>query len=92
MVVKRRSKLEVIMDIMFLIQSKGGKAKPTHILYGANLSHGILKENLDFLTSKGFIEKSEEDKRVFYKITEQGLNHINELRRIQKFKDAFGID
>jgi len=56
MVVKRRSKLEVIMDIMFLIQSKGDKVKPTHILYGANLSHGVLKENLDLLISKGFIE------------------------------------
>ena len=92
MVVKRRSRLEVIMDIMFLIQSKGGKVKPTHILYGANLSHGVLKENLDFLISKDFIRRVGGDKRIFYEITKEGLSQINEFRRIQKFKNAFGID
>ena len=86
------SKLEIIMDMMFFIQKKGGKAKPTHIMYGVNLSHGALKEYLDLLISNHFIEKVEEDGKDFYKITEKGLEHINELRKIKEFKDAFGIE
>ena len=58
--VERRSKHEIIFDILNLISSKGGKVKPTHILYGGNLSHDRLKKYLDELINGGFIQKIEE--------------------------------
>jgi predicted transcriptional regulator len=79
------------MDIMFFIQKKG-EAKPTHIMYKANLSYNSLQEYLDLLVSKGFIEEIKDGKRISYKITDKGLEHINEFRRIEKFKDAFGLE
>jgi predicted transcriptional regulator len=79
------------MDILRLIQSENGKAKPTRILYGANLSHAALKEYLDSLVSKGFIEKVSENKHVYYKITQKGLEFINEFRKIKRLTEAFGI-
>ena len=53
----RRSKLQILVDILRLIQRKGGYAKPTHILYGANLSHVRLTKYLNWLLMKGFIEE-----------------------------------
>ncbi len=77
---------------MFFMQKKGGTVKPTHIMYSANLSHNALQEYLDLLSSQEFIEEVEKGKRVSYKISDKGMEHIQELRRIQKFKDAFGLD
>ena len=78
------------MDIIFLIQEKG-KAKPTHILYQANLSHKALNEYLEFLLSKDLIKKVEKKGRTFYELTEKGYDHINEFRRVKKLTEAFGI-
>jgi len=89
---ERRSKISILGDILRTIQRKEGKAKPTHILYGANLSHDRLKEYLQKLMLDGFIEKVDENGHVYYKITEKGLNFLSEFRKIQKFSDAFGIE
>lgn len=87
---KRRSKLEILMDILFLIQKKE-RAKPTHILYEANLSYKSLNEHLDSLISNGLIKKVEKNKHTFYELTEKGYNSINEFRRIKRLTEAFGI-
>ena len=87
----KRSKLRILMDILFLIQDKEGKAKPTHILYGANLSHSSLKEYLNSLISNGFIEEVKENQHTFYRLTEKGYSYINDLRKVEKLTDAFGI-
>ena len=49
--------MHILLDMLNTIERKGGQAKPTHILYGANLSHKRLKEYLDFLLARGFIEE-----------------------------------
>lgn len=79
------------MDILRLIQNESGKAKPTRILYGANLSHNALKEYLDSLMTKNFIEKTSEDGHVFYKLTQKGYEFINEFRKIKRLTEAFGL-
>ena len=92
---ERRSRSEIIFDILTLIQRKGTKVKPTHILYGANLSHDRLKKYLDELEEKQLIEQYEETKKkktkTFYKLTEKGFNLINELRRMKEIEEAFGL-
>jgi len=79
------------MDILRLIQNEGGKAKPTRILYGANLSYTALKEYLDVLLSIGLIEKVTEKDRVFYKLTKKGYEFINKFREIKRLTEAFGL-
>jgi len=91
MAAKRRSKIEIIGDILFLMQRKGGKVKPTHILYGGNLSHDRLKIYIDELLIKQLIEEIEEDEKKFYRITDNGLKLVEELRKIKNVTEAFGL-
>ena len=79
------------MDILFIIQKENGKAKPTRILYGANLSHSSLKEYLDNLLSNGFIQEIKDNKHIFYSLTDKGYEFINESRKIKRLTEAFGI-
>jgi predicted transcriptional regulator len=89
--VERRSKHEIIFDILSLISSKSGKVKPTHILYGGNLSHDRLKKYLEELIQAGFIEKIEEKGKIFYTLTEKGYKFIEEFKKIEEMTAAFGI-
>ena len=79
------------MDILTLIQKESGKAKPTRILYGANLSHSSLKEYLNYLISNDFVEEVKEDGHVMYSLTEKGYGFINEFRRMKRLTEAFGL-
>ena len=73
------------------MQRKGGKVKPTHILYGGNLSHDRLKIYIDELLIKQLIEEIEEDEKKFYRITDNGLKLVEELRKIKNVTEAFGL-
>ena len=79
------------MDILFLLQKEDGKAKPTRILYGANLSHSALKEYLNLLLSNGFIKEIKDNKHSLYTLTKKGYEFINESRKIKRLTEAFGI-
>jgi len=87
---ERRSQARVIVDILLTIQREG-KAKPTHILYKANLSHKLLASHLNSLLSKQFIEKVEERKNVFYRLTPKGSEVISEFKKMEKLALAFGL-
>lgn len=88
---ERRSKMRIFLDMLDAISRRGGKAKPTHILYGANLSHDRLKTYLQFLIDKGFIEEIHEKGRVYYIITAKGKQFINEFERMEELSKAFGL-
>ena len=93
----RRSRLELIFDILLAIQNKGGKIKPTHLMYKSNLSHKLLNNYLEELITKELVQVEEEfvkkrkstTKAVV--ITEKGLNFLAEFRRMREFTDAFGL-
>lgn len=89
---ERRSKMQVIADILRVIDSNAsGRTKPTHILYRANLSHKLLREHLNTLLQKGFIEVFIEKNRTYYKITIKGKNFLGEYRKIEKLAQVFGL-
>lgn len=91
MIVKRRGKLEIIADIFRSIQDKGGKIKPTHLLYKSNLSHAKLKEYVDILLEKGMIgEQQVKGKKMFF-MKDQGHKFLLEFERIKEFSDSFGL-
>ncbi len=93
----RRSRLELIFDILLSIQNKGGKIKPTHLMYKSNLSHKLLNSYLEELIGKGLVVVEEEytrkkeaaNKTVV--ITDKGLGFLAEFRRMREFTDAFGL-
>ncbi len=91
----RRSRLELIFDILAAIQNKGGKIKPTHLMYKSNLSHKLLTNYMDELILKEMILIEEvKKKRTTSKmvhITDKGLGFLEEFRRMKEFTGAFGL-
>ena len=93
----RRSRLELVFDILLAIKNKGGKIKPTHLMYKSNLSHKLLNGYLEELLQKELVILEEEPvkkkKRPMkvVRITDKGLSFLAEFRRMREFTDAFGL-
>jgi predicted transcriptional regulator len=88
---KYRSQLKIYVDIMRVIQREENRAKPTRILYGANLSYDRLLKRLDELKTLGVIEEIVESDDRFYKLTQKGIEFLNQFRAIERFATAFGF-
>jgi predicted transcriptional regulator len=88
--VKYRSQLRIYVDIMRVIQRESNEAKPTRILYGANLSHDRLVKYLEELKALGVIQESGTDDKV-YSLTQKGIEFLNNFRRVESFASAFGF-
>jgi predicted transcriptional regulator len=69
----RRNKLEIYIDILFVLTQKG-PLNLTHIRYEANVNSSILKEYLSFLIKQGLVEENTTGKkRVAFIITSHGI-------------------
>lgn len=88
---KYRSQMRIYVDIMRVIQREENRAKPTRILYGANLSHDRLVKHLDELRTLAVIEEIVESDDRFYKLTQKGVEFLNQFRAVERFATAFGF-
>ncbi len=89
---RRRERIEIIYDILKAIQDKGGKAKPTHILYKSNLSSQMLKEYLNYLLDKGFLQETRNARSKLYQLTDKGYKYIEDYFVIRKFMDSYDLN
>ena len=90
---KRRTKIEIVHDILKAIQDKGGRIKPTHLLYKSNLSHKKMIEYVDELIKKEMMEEQElKGGNKQYVITNKGFQYIIQFKQIQEFSNAFGLN
>ncbi len=87
---KYRSQLRIYVDIMRVIQREGNNAKPTRILYGANLSHDRLVRYLEELKGLEVIQESGTDEKL-YSLTQKGIEFLNNFRKVESFAGAFGF-
>lgn len=87
---KYRSQFRIYVDIMHVIQRENNEAKPTRILYGANLSHDRLVKYLDELKTLGVIQESGIDEKT-YSLTQKGIEFLNNFRKVESFASAFGF-
>jgi len=87
---KYRSQFRIYVDIMKVIQREGNQAKPTRILYGANLSHDRLIKYLEELKALQVIQESGSDERT-YSLTQKGIEFMNNFRKVEAFAGAFGF-
>jgi predicted transcriptional regulator len=87
---KYRSQLRIYVDIMYVIQRESNQAKPTRILYGANLSHDRLVKYLEELEGLGVIQEAGTEDKV-YSLTQKGTEFLNNFRRVESFASAFGF-
>jgi predicted transcriptional regulator len=88
----RRTRLDVLNDMLIAIQKAQGTIKPTHLMYRANLSHKLLRSYLDDLISRNLVEEVQKDethKNII--LTERGRDFIIQFRKIKEFQDSFGL-
>lgn len=79
----KRSDVAITMEILRLVRR--GERK-TRIMYGANLSYGMLTRYLDFLLERGFIE--EDPATQAYRVTPKGQALAADLERLHRHFDA----
>jgi len=87
----KRSKLDIVYDMLKAIEDKGGLIKPTHLLYKSNLSHQRMKLYLEELKERRLIEDSSKDDKLMYSLTDEGRKFIQNFKHMKEFTQAFGL-
>jgi len=87
----KRSRIEIIYDMLLTISNKGGRIKPTHLMYKANLSHNQMKLYLDELMAKNLVEEEAKDERKILIITDKGFAFIQQFNQMKEFEKTFGL-
>lgn len=88
---EKRTRLDIIGDMLWAVTNKGGRIKPTHLMYKSNMSHRQMKPYLEELIEKSFIKRTKSDNCKYIIITQKGYDFINRLREIKEFEKAFGL-
>lgn len=70
---------------------RGGRIKPTHLMYKSNLSHTMMKEYLGDLITKEFIEEEPLKRGKMYILTDKGYKYLSEYQVVLNFLDNFGL-
>ena len=87
----KRTRIDIIEDMLSSIINKGGRIKPTHMMYKSNMSHGQMKSYLDDLVQKELVRKVKESHYDYIIITEKGYKFVQKLREMREFEKAFGL-
>ncbi len=88
---KRRDKITIIYEMLVAIMGKGGRIKPTHLLYKSNLSYKRMLPIVEELQKKGLISQEINGNKKTYIITDQGRKFVQEYKRMKEFVDSFGF-
>jgi predicted transcriptional regulator len=89
---KKRSRLEIIYDILAAMRDKKAPIVPTHLLYKSNLSHDRLKGYLDELIAKQFIQEvPDKNGKKRYQLTEEGYKFLQGFQQLKEFTKSFGL-
>lgn len=83
---KKRSRKEIIYDMLRVIIEKKGKIKPTHLMYKANLSHGQMKQYLAEMQEMKMVNKLE-----LIEITDKGREFFQSYSKMKEFEKTFGL-
>ena len=87
----KRTKIDIIGDMLSSILNRGGDIKPTHLMYKSNMSHTQMKTYLDDLIRKDFVVKIKKGNYEYIKITDKGSEFVQKLREMKEFEKAFGL-
>lgn len=87
----RRDKITIIYEMLEAVITKGGKIKPTHLLYKSNLSYKRMLPLVEDLMQKGLLNMEVKGNRKTYFITDPGRQFVAEYKRMKSFVDSFGF-
>ena len=83
---ERRSKIEMLFEILQACNKAAKPIRLTHIMYKSNVNCSILKGFLDFLIERKYIEVThrKHPNSIFYSNTASGLALLRDYNRIIK--------
>ncbi len=87
----KRSKLDIVYDMLRAMEDKGGKILPTHLLYKSNLSHQRMKNYVTELKERNLITETTVKKKTFYELTDDGRKFVQSYKQMKEFTEAFGL-
>ena len=87
----KRTRIDIIEDMLSSIINKGGRIKPTHMMYKSNMSHIQMKSYLDDLVQKELVRKVKEGNYDYVIITDKGCEFVQKLKQMREFEKAFGL-
>ncbi len=88
---RKRSRIDIIADMLLSIQNKGGKIKPTHLMYKSNMSHSQMKSYLEELIGKNFVSKVNTNNYEYLMLTDAGSKFLERLKEMKEFEKTFGL-
>jgi predicted transcriptional regulator len=87
---RKRSRIDIIGDMLSVIQHSGGKIKPTHLMYKSNLSHQQMTSYLEELIAKEAVAKLKKNDNYYLTMTEKGHELLAKVKEMREFEQAFG--
>ena len=87
----KRSKIDIVYDMLRAIEDKGGKIIPTHLLYKSNLSHQRMKLYLEELKQRNLLVETKQKDKTYYELTDDGRKFIQNYKQMKEFTQAFGL-
>ena len=89
----KRTRVDIIMDMLRCISEKNGQIKPTHLMYKSNLSHVQMRGYLDEMKSKGLVDEiiDKKDSKKQISITKKGRDFLINMIRMKEFEKTFGL-
>jgi predicted transcriptional regulator len=82
--------MEVIRDILDILH-QNNKLKITRLIYKSNLSSNSIKPYLNELLKSALIKQVIIKDKMYYKITQKGLQFLHEFDKIKVFSEAYGL-
>ncbi|MCM1986146.1 MULTISPECIES: winged helix-turn-helix domain-containing protein [Methanococcoides] len=89
---QKRSRLEIIRDILKVIRESNNSISPTKLQRFSNLSFQMFEEYVNDLEKKGLIEaKPYREKRKIYSLTDKGRAFLDKYQDFVNFLADFGL-
>ena len=88
---QKRSRMDIIGDMLSSIIEKGGKIKPTHLMYKSNMAHKQMGTYLEELVDKELVKKMKVNNFDYILITDKGNEFLQKLKQMRDFEKAFGM-